>query len=126
QDWTRNYNTTWANAARDILNDRQMGRYNQLQYQYNSFNTFTDPDMATRFKLTDQQRAQLREGIDWSNQQMQGITDKARTDPQAASQLYNQYLKDRQARFNKWLTPEQQQTWNQMIGDPYLDFRRFS
>src|SRR5262249_12768789 len=30
QEWMRNYTTDWAGAARDIFNERQMNRYNQL------------------------------------------------------------------------------------------------
>jgi hypothetical protein len=119
QQWMREYTTDWSGAARDILNDRQMGRYNQLWYQYNGFNTFADPDLQTRFKLTEQQRARLRDETDWNAQQLREINEMARTDPNAATRLYNQYWKDRQERLNKFLTPEQQRAWNEMIGDPY-------
>jgi hypothetical protein len=119
QDWLRNYSSGWNNAARDIFNERQMNRYNELWRQYHGFNTFTDPDLQERFKLTEQQRTQLREGIDWSNSQLRSIYDKARTDPAAATTLYNQYWKDRHDRLYKILTPDQQRIWGQMIGEPY-------
>ena len=56
---------------------------------------------------------------DFTNQQLQAINRLGATDRDKATQMYRDYQKQYQERFNKFLTPEQQQAWRQMIGDPF-------
>jgi len=118
-DLNRRYNADWMKSARDILNENQISRYQQLQYQYGGFGTFNDPDVQKRLNLTDEQRNNLRQLNDWSSQQMQDINRLGATDAQKATQLHGDYQRQYQERFNKFLTPEQQRTWQQMTGEPY-------
>jgi len=121
QELDRQFMADWNKSAGNVLNRDQMSRYQQLNYQYGGFNSLYDPTVQTRLNLSltaDQQRA-LRENWDWNNQQLQQINTMAATDPTKATQLYNDYWTARQERFNKFLTPEQQKIWLQMVGDPY-------
>ena len=116
---TQRYSTDWMKGAREIFNENQLNRYQQLNYQYGGFNTFSDPDVQKRLSLSDEQRNNLRQGIDWSSQQMQEINRLGATDREKATQMYRDYQRANQERINKFLTPEQQKTWQQMTGETY-------
>jgi hypothetical protein len=117
----RQYNSDWMKGAHDVFNQDQFNRYQQLQYQHGGFASFTDPDMQKRLNMTPEQVKNLRDSIDWSNQQMQTINRQGEgTDREKTTQAYRDYQKQYQDRFNKFLTPEQQKTWREMTGEPYV------
>jgi len=119
QELNRQYYNDWNKGATDIFNANQRTRYQQVNYQYGGFNTLYDPDVQKRLNLTPAQVESLRENAVWSNQQLQDISRLGATDAAKATQMYRDYWTQRQERFNKFLTPEQQRTWGQMIGEPY-------
>jgi len=119
-DLNRQYNTTWMQGSRNIFNDTQMNRYQQLQLQYGGFNSLSDPDVQRRLNLTDEQRNSLRQSIDWSNQQMAELNRQAASDRDRALQAYRDYQRQYQDRFGKFLTPEQLKTWQQMTGESFM------
>lgn len=119
QELNQKYYTDWNKAARDVFNDTQRNRYQQLGYQYGGFNTFYDPDVQKRLNLTAEQQKDLRAQYDWSAQQWADINRTGATDATKATQLYRDYWTARQERLNKFLTSEQQKVWNEMIGDAY-------
>jgi hypothetical protein len=102
-----------------VFNENQAKRYQKLQYQYGGFNSLMDPAVQQQMKLTDQQRKALGDAQLWSSQQMENIQQQGAGDNQAALKLYREYQGQHQERFNKILTPEQQQTWQQMTGERY-------
>jgi len=119
QDLNRQYVGDWNKAARDIFNDAQRVRYQQLYYQYGGFNAFTDPVVQKRLALTEAQLQDVRDQQMWTARQMTDINRLGATDAAKAAQLYKEYLAERQERLNKYLTPEQQKAWREMVGDPY-------
>jgi hypothetical protein len=119
QELNRQYYADWSKGTRDIFNDTQRGRYQQLGYQYGGFNTLYDPDVQKRLNLTADQVRDLRAQWDWSDQQLRDINRIGATDAKKGTQMYSDYWKARQERFDKFLTAEQQKAWREMIGDPY-------
>jgi Spy/CpxP family protein refolding chaperone len=119
QELNRKYYADWNKGARDIFNDTQQTRYQQFNYQYGGFNTLYDSDVQKRLNLTAEQQQNLRAQWDWSNQQLQEINRMGATDAAKGTQMYRDYWKARDERFNKFLTAEQQKAWNEMVGDPY-------
>jgi hypothetical protein len=119
QELNRKYYSDWNKGARDVFNDTQRTRYQQFNYQYGGFNSFYDPDVQKQLNLTPEQVKDLREHSDWSNKQWEEIHRMGATDPTKGIELYGDYWKQRQERFNKYLTPEQQKAWSGMTGDPY-------
>ena len=65
----REYLAAWLNAARDVFDDTQLARYQQLQLQFGGLDGLTDPVAQRALNLTDEQVAQLREQMAWSQQQ---------------------------------------------------------
>lgn len=119
QELDRQYRNEWMTGARDVFNENQLNRYRQLQYQNDRFNAFNDPDVQKRLNLTEDQRRQLREQIEWNDVQMRNWRDQAQTDRVKAQQLYQEYQRQYNERFNKFLTPDQQKTFREMVGEPY-------
>lgn len=119
QELNRQYYDAWNKGARDVFNDTQRARYQQLNYQYGGFNTLYDPDVQKRLNLTADQIKNLRAQWDWSDQQLRDINRVGATDATKGAQLYRDYWMARQERLNKFLTAEQQKVWNEVIGDSY-------
>lgn len=119
QELNRQYNADWTKSSRDVFNENQRNRYQQLNYQYGGFSSLSDPDVQKRLNLTADQVKNLQEHSNWSSQQLQDINRTGASDAAKAGQLYRDYWTARQERWNKYLTPEQQKVWNEMAGDPY-------
>jgi hypothetical protein len=119
QELNRLYNTESMKGMGNVLSPEQLARYEQLQLQYNGFNSLADPGVQKRLNLSEQQLKQLGNSVDWSNQQMQEINQLATTDPDKAMQQYRDYQKTNQSRFKQYLTADQQRLWTSLTGDPY-------
>jgi hypothetical protein len=119
QELNGQYYTAWNNGAKDVLNENQFRRYQQLHYQYGGFNNFYDPTLQKQLNMTPEQVKSLREHSDWSNQQLADIEKLNATDPTKARQQYTNYWTLRQERMNRYLNTEQQKAWQEMVGDPY-------
>jgi len=119
QELNQQYYRDWNKGATDILNNDQRLRYQQLNHQYGGFNTLYDPDVQKRLNLTPAQMKNLRDSVNWNNQQLQNIRKTWTSDPTKGAQQYNTYWQERQQRFNTLLTPAQQQTWRELTGEPY-------
>jgi hypothetical protein len=119
QELNQQYYGEWNRGAQNVLNENQRLRYQQLNYQYGGFNALTEPDVQKRLNLTPAQVKDLRANGDWSNEQLQAINRLEATNPTKAAQMYSDYWKQRQERFDKYLTPEQQKAWRDMTGEPY-------
>ena len=119
QELHRQYNADWNKGAQDIFNDTQRSRYQQVNHQYGGFNTFYDPEVQKRLNLTADQMKGLSEQTAWRTQQLQDINRMGAMDATKGTQMYRDYWTQRQERFNKFLTPEQQKTWGEMTGEQY-------
>jgi len=119
QELNRQYSGDWDKGARDIFNDTQRTRYQQVNYQYGGFNTLYDPDVQKRLNLTPAQVKDLRTHWDWDNQQFQEVNRVGTADAAKGTRAYRDYWTQRQERFNTFLTPDQQKAWRDMTGDPY-------
>jgi hypothetical protein len=116
----RQYYTDWDKGARDIFNDTQRARYQQIAYQYGGFDTLYYPDVQTRLGLTPAQIKELNDHWAWNNQQWQTVYTTGVADPTKGATLYRDYWTARQARFNKFLTPAQQKAWGELTGEAYV------
>jgi hypothetical protein len=115
----QDYTNAWLNAAKDVLNDRQLTRYQQLQTQFGGFASLRDPVVQRALNLTDAQMTRLREDVTWSDQQVAAIRQQALTDQARAVQMFNAFNVTSQERLNQLLTLEQQRAWAQLTGDPF-------
>lgn len=119
QQLLNSYTNDWNTAAGGILNQNQLGRYRQLELQYGGINALMTPTVQQQLNLTQTQMDQLRQDQQWSQQQLQAVQRQSLSSPDMATRLYQQFLRDRDQRIKKALSPEQQRQWNTLTGEPF-------
>lgn len=119
RELNRQYAGDWNKAARDVFNDTQRARYQQLAYQYGGFDALYDPDVQARLALTPAQTKALADQVQWNNRQLQEVYRMGATDPTTGAKAYRDYWTQRQERFNTYLTPQQQKAWAELTGEAY-------
>jgi hypothetical protein len=120
RDFTQNFYRDLATTSESILTDpQQRQRFNQLNWQYRGFDAFTDPTIQQKLNLTAEQTQKLNQfRNDWSTQ-MNTLGSTFQTNREAATKQFNQLRTTTNERINSVLTPEQQKTWRELMGDPY-------
>jgi len=92
-------------------------RYNQLNWQYQGVNAFSDPAIQQQLNLTPQQRQQFSQLQGQWQRDLRNLETGSRGN---VTQQELQALRQRFAtRVNSILTPAQQQQWTTAIGQPY-------
>jgi hypothetical protein len=92
-------------------------RFNQLNTQFQGIGAFNDPMIQRQLNLTAQQRQQL---ATLSGQWRRDMMNLQRSSRNNLTQEQFNALRTRYAtRLNTVLTPEQQQMWTQMLGEPF-------
>jgi hypothetical protein len=109
-----------GNASGTILaEDAQRQRYNQLHWQYRAYGAFQDPAVAAKLNLTPEQRAKFDQlHGDWTNK-INDIAAIYQTDRADAVRRFTQLQYGSNQGVNSVLSPAQQKTWQQLIGNPY-------
>jgi len=116
--FAQSFNDAMFKVAQDILRTDQLLRYNQLSLQYRSWDALSDTAVQTKLRLTPEQIKALRSIGPQLDQSMKDILERSSNNPEAASKLYGQFLLDSRNRIDAILTPQQRQTWNEMLGNP--------
>jgi hypothetical protein len=115
----RQFTAAWLAAAKDVLDARQLARYEQLQAQFGGFATLTDPAIQRQLNLTDAQRQLLNRDLTWRDQQMRDIMRQAQLDRARGVQMFNDFSRAQQQRLDQLLTAEQMRQWAQLTGEPF-------
>jgi hypothetical protein len=120
QDLQNTFNQRMNQVAQTSITDpTQLSRYNQLALQFQGFDAFNSAQVQQKLNLNDQQRQRLQQLAQQYNQQLNNLQQNARTNPTATDQQFNQLRQQAMQGMNTVLTPQQQQTWQQMTGQPY-------
>jgi len=116
----RNFYNDFTSSTNQVFTDpAQRQRYNQLYWQYMGYNAFQDPTIQQKLNLTDEQRQKLEQySRDWQRQ-MSDFNRSYQTDREGTTKRFNEARRQAMDRLNNILTKQQQQTWQQMVGDPY-------
>jgi hypothetical protein len=110
------FNSQMLNSAQGVLNANQMQRFSQLHMQAQGLGAFNNAQVAKQLNLTADQTAKLNAFAQQQSQQMSGIN---MSDPQAAAKQYQTLRQQNDQFLNSLLNAQQQQTFRQLIGDPY-------
>jgi hypothetical protein len=120
QDLRANFDQSFTTATQKYITDpRQQQRYHQLYTQYQGYDALTNPQIQQKLNLTDQQRQQLQQFGSTYNQQLNTLQQNSQANPQATANQFNTLRQQANQNINSILTPQQQQNWRQMTGDPY-------
>jgi hypothetical protein len=121
QQFASQFNNDLNRSLDSTFADPQLrARYDQLNRQYMGFDAFNDSAIQRQLNLTPQQQQQVRQlAAQWRQQLMQlggsGTDGSVNIDPNQWTQMSSQYWEQ----LNSVLTPQQQQTWQQLIGTRY-------
>jgi hypothetical protein len=116
QNFYKDYSTASGQALTDPA---QRQRFEQLGWQYRGFGAFSDPNVASKLQLSQDQLNKLNQyHQDWTNQ-MGKLGGVYQNNPQQANEQFSKMLGEHANQLNSVLTPQQQAMWGQMAGNPY-------
>ena len=104
---------------RVFANKAARARYNQLHTQYQSYGALADPTLQQELNLTDAQQSQIEDlNRNW-NRQLRKWGPDYPTERDRIAHEFSEYRTTARARINSLLTPQQQQRWKELHGEPY-------
>jgi hypothetical protein len=104
----------------DVLKPEQMKRYRQLQLQHLSLMAFTEPEVRSKLKLTDDQVGRIRSIIAESQSQRRELVQGGRGGNREEMQKKGATLgKESMDKALAVLSADQKQAWKDMTGEPF-------
>jgi hypothetical protein len=119
RELTQTYRTDLYKSYADILDEKQMARYRQLDLQYRGWNSFNDPDVVKGLSLSEEQLGKLRELSAQADRTMRDIVQASGTDLDAASRRYADHRARTWEQINRIFNEDQRRAWTRLTGDPY-------
>jgi hypothetical protein len=114
------FNQNFNQAVDTTFTDpRIRQRFNQLNWQFQGFGAFNDPTVRQQLNLTPQQQRQFRRlEAEWRRQVQRLRRAGNEQNPGLTQDQIDQIRMQHQQQVQTLLTPEQQQNWSQLIGQP--------
>ncbi len=106
-------------ALEKVLNPDQVKRLKQLELQQRGPQAFTDPEVQSQLKLTDDQKEQLKTLAADAQRETREVFQGAQGNFQEAMKKVRTLRKETLDKALAVLTPEQKKTWTEMTGAPY-------
>jgi len=114
------YNEFGKSSNQIITEPSAQQRFQQLNLQYRGWGAFADPTVQKRLNLTPEQQQRFSAlQLDWSNRMIQ-LNNQFQTDQTGTTRNFNNMRSQFTDRLNNILTPDQQRTWQQISGTPYV------
>ncbi len=103
-----------------ILKPEQVKRFHQIQRQTAGVNAFAQPRVAEELKLTDDQKAKIREiNTELQTSTREAFTSAGQDNREEAMKKITDLRKDAMAKAQALLTDDQKKAWKDMTGEPY-------
>jgi hypothetical protein len=94
-------------------------RFKQLDWQYKLYDSFNDPVVRSKLKLTDDQLLELNlDRRNW-NRQLLEYQAAYNQKPEVVTKKFLDSRIEAQEKIKSVLTPEQEILWNELLGEPY-------
>jgi hypothetical protein len=120
QDLQATFQQKMDQAIQSTVTDpTQRSRFNQLSLQHQGIGAFSGTMVQQQLNLTTQQKEMLGRFAQQYNQQLATLQQNAQTNPAAVNEQFNRLRLQAVQNINSVLTPQQQQTWQQMTGQPF-------
>jgi Spy/CpxP family protein refolding chaperone len=102
------------------LSSEQSKRYDQISLQTRGLQAFADPSVASKLKLTDDQKSKIREIAEAGRGSFAGAFNKDASEEEraAARQKMAATQKDNLAKAQALLTDDQKKEWKELTGEP--------
>lgn len=109
----------------EILKPEQAKRLEQITLQFGlqqggAQYLSSNPDLAAKLKITDEQKNKLKDLVDDSRAKQQELRDSAQGgDPAEMRQKFLAFQKESQEKVTALLTDEQKAAWKELTGEPF-------
>jgi hypothetical protein len=110
-------------AVSDILTADQLKRFKQIQLQQSGVQAFTQPEVQTALKLTDEQKDAIKTITEDAAKQRRDLTQGGGGRGQGNAEKMVAIRKESLDRAQKLLTPDQKKTWKDLTGDAFTIVR---
>jgi len=119
QELARSRAAELAKGMGGILKPEQIKRFEQIQLQQSGASAFSSPRVQEGLKLTDDQKAKLREINEESGQAMRDAFQDFQSDREGAMKKLAELRKQATEKAVGVLTDEQKKSWKEMAGEPF-------
>jgi hypothetical protein len=115
----RDLNKSAIKEAGDFLQPGQLARLKQIGYQVWDLQTFMDPEVASRLKLSDAQKSDILAVRQQSLREARRLVQSTGNDPEARARLAKKHRERARDNFMALLDDEQRKTWKELLGAPF-------
>ena len=119
QSLSQELNAKIKKDASEFLKADQMTRLTQIDYQNRGPGVFADPDVASKLKVTDDQKAAIRDIMRESMEEMRSIFTNSGGNREEARAKMIELQKSTKEKAEGKLTDDQKKAWKEMIGAPF-------
>ena len=106
-------------TASAFLKPEQVKRLHQIELQQRGANALTDPAIAKKLSVTEEQTAKVKTILADQQSEMQEIRSAAGNDFQAAMPKIQALRKETNTKVMALMTDDQKKTWKEMTGEPF-------
>ena len=101
------------------LTETQVKRYTQISLQTRRAQAFTDPEVASKLKITDDQKKQIQELVQDSGAKSREIFQANQDDRAEAMKQVQALQKETGSKVMALMTADQKKAWKEMTGEPF-------
>ena len=116
--WVK-FNDQLLNSAKGVLSNQQYTRFQQLNLQDQGIGAFNNPAIQQQLKFTPDQVSKLKNFRQQQDPKLHAIEKLYGSNPAAANSQCEAFYRQSDEFYNRLLTDQQRQLWQQMVGEPY-------
>jgi Spy/CpxP family protein refolding chaperone len=113
----RSISEDYNKAVASVLDEKQMKRFKQIQWQIAGVGALEDPEVQKTLKLSEDQQKKLAAVFEDANKKMQDLFKSGNVE--GKREEFEKLRKDAEDKANNVLTDEQKKQWKEMQGEPF-------
>ena len=113
----RSFTEDYNKAVASVLDEKQMKRFKQIQWQLAGIGALEDPEAQKTLKLSEDQQKKLAAVFEDSGKKMQDLFKGGNVE--GKREEFEKIRKDTEDRAYNVLTDEQKKQWKEMQGEPF-------
>jgi hypothetical protein len=119
QELAKPINEAAMKTVAGFLKPEQVKRLSQIELQQRGGNALSDPAIAKKLGVTDEQASKVKTILADSQSEMRELFQSAGDDRQAAMAKVQTLRKETNSKVMALMTEDQKKTWKEMTGEPF-------
>jgi len=119
QELAKPINEEAMKTAHAFLKPEQVKRLHEISLQQRGANALSDPEIAKKLKITDEQAGKVKTILADSQSEMRELFQSAGDDRQAAMAKVATLRKETNTKVMALMSDDQKKTWKEMTGEPF-------